>query len=174
VYREVAPDPMVLPVPPTSGVTPLPAPLNPAPLPTTVLADDVEFERERCYTVRSLRGAAPNLVAGEASPRMCGRPIDVFPPAAPAQPAAVAAEGAISLIWDPNPELDLGGYLVLRREVGNDTLLLLTETPILEARFRDSRVMPGTRYRYSVVAVDNRMPLPNMSRESLPVEETAR
>jgi hypothetical protein len=53
-------------------------------------------------------------------------------------------------------------------------MLLLTETPILEARFRDATVMPGTRYRYSVVAVDNRMPLPNMSLESLPVEETAR
>jgi hypothetical protein len=174
VYREVAPDPLTLPPPLIKGVTPLPVPLNAAPLATTTLADDVEFERERCYTVRPLRGAAPNVVLGDPSPRVCGRQVDVFPPAAPAQPAAVAAEGAISLIWDPNPELDLGGYLVLRREVGNDTMLLLTETPILEARFRDSRVMPGTRYRYSVVAVDNRMPLPNMSRESLPVEETAR
>jgi hypothetical protein len=174
VYRDVAPDPLTLPSPAAKGVTPLPAPLNAAPLAATMLADDVEFERERCYTVRPVRGAAPNVVLGEASPRLCGRQVDVFPPAAPAQPAAVAAEGAISLIWDPNAELDLGGYLVLRREVGNDTMLLLTETPVLEARFRDATVMPGTRYRYSVVAVDNRMPLPNMSRESLPFEETAR
>jgi hypothetical protein len=163
-----------LPLETVIGTTALPAPLNAAPLATLSLADEVEFERERCYTVRSLRGVAPNIVMSEPSPRTCLRPIDVFPPLQPAQPAAVAAEGAISLIWDPNAELDLGGYMVLRREVGSDTLALLTETPILEARFRDASVTPGTRYRYSIVAVDDRMPLPNLSIESIPVEETAR
>ncbi len=174
VYRDLAEDPLTLPVAPTTGTVVLPAPLNPAPLAVLTLADQIEFERERCYTVRPLRGTAPNVVMGEASPRECVRPVDIFQPAQPAQPAAVAAEGAISLIWDPNAEIDLGGYMILRREVGNDTLLLLTATPILEARFRDATATPGTRYRYSVVAVDNRMPVPNMSAESLPVEETAR
>jgi hypothetical protein len=174
VYRDLAPDPLALPLAPTVGTTVLPAPLNPAPLVSTVLVDELEYERERCYVVRSRRGVAPNVAVSDPSARACMRPVDIFPPAQPAQPAAVAAEGAISLIWDPNAELDLGGYMVLRREVGSDTLLLLTETPILEARFRDATVKPGTRYRYSVVAVDNRMPLPNMSVESLPVEETAR
>jgi len=174
VYRDLAPDPLALPALTTTGTTALPAPLNAAPLADVSLGDEIEFERERCYTVRSLRGTAPNVVMSEASPRACLRPVDVFPPAQPAQPAAVAAEGAISLIWDPNGEIDLGGYLVLRREVGSDTLLQLTAIPILEARFRDATAKPGIRYRYSVVAVDNRMPLPNMSPESLPVEETAR
>jgi hypothetical protein len=174
VYRDLAADPLALPLETVIGTTALPAPLNAAPLATLSLADEVEFERERCYTVRSLRGVAPNIVMSEPSPRTCLRPIDVFPPLQPAQPAAVAAEGAISLIWDPNAELDLGGYMVLRREVGSDTLALLTETPILEARFRDASVTPGTRYRYSIVAVDDRMPLPNLSIESIPVEETAR
>lgn len=174
VYRDLAADPLTLPPEVTRGTVALLAPLNTAPLAVLTLGDDVEFERERCYTVRALRGTAPNIAVGEASPRTCVRPVDIFPPAQPAQPAAVAAEGAISLIWDANTEIDLGGYLVLRREVGNDTLLLLTATPILEARFRDATATPGSRYRYSVVAVDNRMPLFNMSGESLPVEETAR
>ena len=174
VYRELAEDPLTLPLPATRGTVLLPAPLNPAPLALLTLGDELEFERERCYTVRPLRGVAPNIVVGEASLPSCVRPVDVFPPAQPAQPAAVAAEGAVSLIWDANPELDLGGYMVLRREVGNDTLFLLTATPILEARFRDATATPGTRYRYSVVAVDNRMPLANMSVESSSVEETAR
>ena len=69
---------------------------------------------------------------------------------------------------------DLGGYLVLRREVGSDTLTQLTPTPIADARFRDATVMAGTRYIYTVIAVDSQLPLPNMSAESLPVEETAR
>ena len=174
VYRELAQDPLTLPLPATTGTSALPAPLNASPLAELSLLDQVEFERERCYTVRSLRGAAPNIVVSEASAPACIRPVDTFPPAQPAQPAAVATEGAISLIWDGNTETDLGGYLVLRREVGSDTLLQLTPAPILEARFRDATATAGTRYRYSVMAVDNRLPLPNMSGESMPVEETAR
>ena len=174
VYRDLAPDLLALPALTTTGTTALPAPLNAAPLADVSLGDQLELERERCYSVRSLRGTAPNVAVSEATPPVCLRPVDMFPPAQPAQPAAVSTEGAISLIWDPNSEIDLGGYLVLRREVGSDTLLQLTANPIIEARFRDATTKPGMRYLYSVVAVDNRMPLPNMSPESLPVEETAR
>ena len=84
------------------------------------------------------------------------------------------SEGGISLIWEPNGETDLGGYLVLRRETGDATLRQLTANPIPEARYRDTDVQPGTRYIYSVVAVDGQVPLPNVSAESARVEETAR
>jgi hypothetical protein len=98
----------------------------------------------------------------------------VFPPAAPAGLAAVPSEGGISLIWEPSAELDLGGYLVLRREAGDATLRQLTDRPIAEARYRDTDVKAGTRYIYSVAAVDMQLPLPNVSTLSQPVEETAR
>ena len=49
-----------------------------------------------------------------------------------------------------------------------------TETPIADARYRDGTVTPGTRYSYSVLAVDSQLPLPNVSGESATVEETAR
>ena len=110
----------------------------------------------------------------DASPPLCVTPVDVFPPAAPTSLAAVPSEGGISLIWEPNEELDLGGYLVLRREAGDATLQQLTEKPIAEARYRDTEVRAGTRYVYSVAAVDTRLPLPNVSALSVPVEETAR
>ena len=110
----------------------------------------------------------------DAVAAVCVTPVDMFPPAAPAGLAAVPSEGGISLIWEPNTELDLGGYLVLRREAGDATLRQLTATPIAEARYRDTDVKPGTRYIYSVVAVDTRLPLPNVSAHSAPVEETAR
>jgi hypothetical protein len=86
----------------------------------------------------------------------------------------VAGEGAISLIWEPRDELDLGGYLVLRGEPGDATLQPLTPAPIPEASFRDTTVVPGRRYVYAVVAVDDRLPLGNVSAPSPRVEETAR
>ena len=110
----------------------------------------------------------------EPSPPVCVTPIDVFAPAAPTGLAAVPSEGGISLIWEPNLELDLGGYLVLRREGGDATLRQLTDSPIVDARFRDMDVKAGARYTYSVVAVDAQLPLPNMSAESERVEEVAR
>jgi len=172
VYRRVAPDPFELP-PRTqapAGTTLLPQPLNAGPLPTTTITDQVVFEREQCYIVRAQRGA----VLSDPSPPVCVTAVDVQPPAAPAGLAAVPSEGGISLIWEPNSELDLGGYLVLRREPGDATLRQLTDAPIVEVRYRDADVRPGARYLYSVVAVDNRLPLPNVSAPSAPVEETAR
>jgi hypothetical protein len=170
VYRAVAPDPLAYPAIVPEGTAPPPMAVVSTPAGVTAAVDDVLFGRTRCYIVRSVRGMA----IGDPAPPACVTPIDIFPPAAPATPAAVAAEGSISLIWDPASELDLGGYLVLRREVGSDTLTQLTPTPISEARYRDATVMPGTRYLYTVIAVDSQLPLPNMSAESLPVEETAR
>lgn len=171
VYRELALDPFVLPPAtlPSWRVT-APMALNPAPLAATAIADTVEFGRARCYTVRAQRGTAMS----EPSAPACVTPIDVFPPAAPAGLAAVPSEGGISLIWEPNAELDLGGYLVLRREAGDATLRQLTDVPIGDARYRDITVQPGTRYIYSVVAVDTQLPLPNVSAQSELVEETAR
>ena len=172
VYRQVAPDPFDLPprTPAPPGTTIVPQPLNASPLAATSITDDVFLERAQCYVVRAQRGA----VFSEPSPPACITPVDVVPPAAPAGLAAVPSEGGISLIWEPNGDLDLGGYLVLRREAGDATLRQLTDTPITDARYRDADVRPGIRYSYSVVAVDSRVPLPNVSAESAPVEETAR
>src|SRR5262249_25403626 len=130
----------------------IPAPLNPSPLDTTTFMDDVEFGRERCYTVRAVRGTPPAVIESDPSSRTCVTPEDLFPPAVPVRLIAVAAEGAISLIWEPNSELDLVGYLVLRGAPGDATLQPLTPMPVTEARFSDTTVVPGQRYVYAVVA----------------------
>jgi hypothetical protein len=177
VYRELAPDPFLLPTPKvTAEPVTLPVPINGVtPTAATSAEDPIELGRERCYYVRGVRMTAQGApVVSEPSDRMCFTPVDVFPPAAPAGLATVPSEGGISLIWEPNSELDLGGYLVLRGEVGDATLRLLTDRPVSEARFRDTDVKPGTRYLYSVIAVDSQLPLPNVSPASAPVEETAR
>ena len=177
VYREIA-DPLSLPralnrSAASAHETPL-TPLNAAPLDALALADELEFERESCYVIRAVLGPGSGAVEGHPSERRCVTPVDTFPPAAPVGLSAVGAAGAISLIWEANTEDDVSGYLVLRGGSTDATLLPLTRVPIAETQFTDRNVTPGDRYVYAVVAVDGRVPLPNVSAESMRVEETAR
>ena len=59
VYRDVEPDPFALPDPaahlPWTEVPPMP--INPAPLDAMTFSDSVEFNRQRCYSIRAVRGA---------------------------------------------------------------------------------------------------------------------
>ena len=110
---------------------------------------------------------------GPASPRTCVTPQDTFPPAAPKNLAAIAGSGVISLIWDPNTESDLAGYIVLRGEAPGDTLQAITPQPVTVTSYRDESVRTGTRYVYAVVAVDRAEPQ-NVSPQSNRAAETAR
>ncbi len=177
VYREVAPDPLALPESsqPAPWRTTLPQPLNTTPLTGLTFDDPIAIDgRERCYQVRAVRGSGPSLVESNPSPRICFTPVDTVPPATPTGLMTEAADGAINLIWEPNIEEDLAGYMVLRGAPGDATLTALTLAPVRTARFVDRTVVPGTRYAYAVVAVDDRVPLGNPSAESDRTEETAR
>lgn len=175
VYRSEG-DPLAYPsAAPPPWAARRPTPVNASPLDALMFDQPVDFGRQTCFTVRAVRGAAPaDIESDPSSPPSCTTPVDTFPPAAPKSLSAVASEGTISLIWEPNDEPDLGGYLVLRGEPGNDTLQPLTAAPIAEAQFTDRMVKSGVRYVYAVVAVDNRVPVPNVSAASNRVEETAR
>jgi len=176
VYRQVEPDPFAFPDAnaPVAWAATTPMPVNLTPLATMSFAEAVEFDRERCYVVRPIRGLAPNTIEGDPSPPNCFIPVDLFPPAPPARLVAVVDEGGISLIWEPNAEPDVAGYLVLRGEASDATLQPLTPTLVAEPRFRDTHVAAGKKYVYAVVAVDSRLPVANVSGESNRVEETAR
>jgi hypothetical protein len=168
--------------PPVAGApavnsTPLP-PIAPAvnllPVPAATFKDPhVEFGARRCYVVRAVRVAGAISVESAASQPVCLTLTDAFPPAAPKSLVSVANEGAISLIWEPNTEKDLGGYVVLRGEAPGETLTPLTPMPIHETTYRDTTVKPGMTYIYAVAAVDN-APMPNRSAYSNQVTEVAR
>ncbi len=136
---------------------------------------DPRFEvgKKHCYAVRTVATTGLMVVESDLSPTTCAETHDTFPPAAPRTLAAVASEGAISLIWDANAEADLAGYVVLRGVAGSDRLSPITPTPIKETTFRDTTVKAGVRYAYVVVAVDTASPQ-NISAQSNRVEETAR
>jgi len=177
IYREMAPDPLELPEGPAPGDwrAEVPTALNAEPLDVLAYEDPLLFDgRERCYHVRAVRGPTATPVHSEATPRICVTPVDTEPPAAPAGLTAEAVDGAITLLWEPNVEEDLGGYLILRGVAGDATLSQLTERPVPNARYVDRAVVPGTRYVYEVRAVDDRVPLGNVSAESNRADETAR
>jgi hypothetical protein len=177
VYRTQAPDPLVLP-PPVSrtpvGTVAVQRPITPAPLDGLTFTDSVEFDRERCYEVRAVRGTGPEAVEGAPSEPVCLMPVDVFAPAPPSNLATVVRPGAVDLIWESSPDLDVWGYVVLRGTTGDATLQPLNAAPVIETQFTDTTVTPGTRYVYAVMAVDSRLPVPNVSGESERVEDTAR
>tara|TARA_B100001123_G_C15307086_1_gene1023040 strand:+ start:112 stop:1080 length:969 start_codon:yes stop_codon:yes gene_type:complete len=175
IYRVVENNPLaLLPIPEApSWLAGPPAPLNLLPIVELEFTDTVMFDRRHCYFVRAVRDSEESLVESKPSTPVCMTPVDIFPPAAPQSLAAIVSGEGIGLIWESNQESDLGGYLVLRRESSDATLQTLTSVPIIEARYQDNDVVPGVTYSYTVVAVDERLPLPNVSEESNSVVETA-
>jgi hypothetical protein len=152
----------------------LPVPLTPQPLAFATLSiKGVVFGTERCFFVRPVDTVFGVVVQGPASATTCVTPTDTFPPVAPKSLAAIASAGVITLIWEPNTEADLAGYLVLRGEAPGDKLQALTPAPITSTNYRDTAVKPGVRYVYAVVAVDKAEPS-NVSPQSNRAEETAR
>jgi hypothetical protein len=125
---------------------------------------------KRCYTVRVAERVAGAIIEGDAAPARCETFVDTFAPAAPKGLTAIPSDGAINLIWEPNTEKDLAGYLVLRGTAAAGTLEPITPAPIQETSFKDG-VQPGVAYVYALKAVDK---AGNASPLSARVTETAR
>jgi len=149
-----------------------PTPLNEKPLEITTFSHPgAEAGKEQCFVVRSVAAVGTATIEGDPSDPICVTPKDTFPPAAPKGLAAVSGSGVVNLIWDPNTEGDLAGYVILRGEAPGDTLQPLTPQPIRETRYNDRTVKPGVAYIYAIVAVDR---AGNRSALSTKVQETAR
>ena len=156
------------------GSTAMPSPLNTMPLTTPAYADRrVELGIERCYAVSTLDVVGGLDVRSRLSAETCVTLVDIFPPVAPEGLRAVGSDGAVGLIWQPNDEEDLAGYLVLRGLPPGETLQPLTPEPVSENTYRDTTAEPGVRYVYAVRAVDTVTP-PNVSPFSNQVENAAR
>ena len=129
----------------------------------------IAWGAERCYVVRTVETLGTLSIESDAPPPACATLVNTFPPAAPKELHAVAGEKSINLIWEPNPEKDLAGYIVLRG-LAPDALAAVTPKPIEEARYTDV-VPPGVRYVYAVQAMDKAGNVGPMSNR---VEEAAR
>lgn len=160
---------------PAPGTTdaPSPAAVNAAPIDTNSFTDPrMAFGVPRCYAVRSVEQRGAVSIESPLSAPTCVTATDTYPPPAPTGLVAVGSGGGVSLIWEPVTAPDLAGYLVLRGTEG-EALKPITETPVVEATYRDTTAEPGVVYIYAVVAVDKASPA-NASPESNRVRESAR
>jgi fibronectin type 3 domain-containing protein len=79
-------------------------------------------------------------------------------PCPPGLQAAYSGEGQkpfIDLIWAPVTNVDLAGYNVYRSE-GNGSPVKLNADVVRSPSYRDTQVISGTTYTYSISAVDVR------------------
>jgi hypothetical protein len=130
----------------------------------------ITWGEKRCYIVATAETIGTTTIESEPAPAECQTLTDTFPPGAPKDVKGIASEGAINLIWEPNTEKDLAGYIVLRGIDPGETLEPITPAPIQEPSFKDA-VQPGVAYAYAVKAVDK---AGNASPASARVVETAR
>ena len=124
----------------------------------------IEWESTYEYRVETVTLIAqpdrPDLqVDGDDSPEVKVFAHDVFPPAVPSGLQAVFSgpgqQRFIDLIWAPVTDVDLDGYNVYRHEEGSAPVKVnaqLVKTPA----YRDTDVVSGKKYFYSVSAVDVR------------------
>src|SRR5439155_15702003 len=111
----------------------------------------IEWGADRCYVVRRVAVVDTLALESEPSPSTCRKLVDTFPPAVPDGLTVVAAEGAMNLIWNPNHEPDLAGYLQWRATPADGYLISITPSPVAETTFRDT-VAAGAHVAYTVQA----------------------
>jgi hypothetical protein len=124
------------------------------------LGNTYEYRAQRVLR-QSVDGKTLDL-NGDLSPPIRVEALDVFPPATPtglvavatAADAPAATEASIDLSWQPNPEADLAGYEVYRREEQTPWQRISGDHPVAGPAFHDAHVLPGHTYRYGVSAVD--------------------
>jgi hypothetical protein len=131
-----------------------------APTEATTYRDSAfEFGKTYVYVVHSVVSPSGELVESADSSPAILTPKDTFPPAVPSGLVAAVLAGPsgapqVDLSWSINAETDLAGYRVYRSEQGGTRGALVAPELLPTPAVRDTSVLPGHRYWYSVTAVD--------------------
>ena len=131
-------------------------PLNREPWRSTEYADlNVENETKYFYSIRAVKRVVKTDVEGRGSLAIPVTPIKLAPPSSPVGLVGIPLKDGIELNWRKNPETDLLGYNIYRREVGEKEYQRLNESPLPKETYLDTKVEVGREYEYAVTAVDN-------------------
>ena len=134
----------------------------------------IEWEKQYQYwvtpvTLWEAANGTKGEVEGDDSPVVSVAARDIFPPAVPTGVQAVFSGSEqnlfIDLTWNSNSEADLAGYNIYRHTEGGQPQKINAQLVTTPA-FRDSGVQPGTKYFYTVSAVDQRGNESNKSEEA--------
>jgi hypothetical protein len=101
------------------------------------------------YYVQAFAGEKQQSEVSDARPIT---PKDIFAPAVPANPTAIASVKSIELAWERNTESDFRGYNIFRALEGGafEKIASLVEAPT----YSDTKIEAGKKYRYAISAVD--------------------
>jgi hypothetical protein len=132
-----------------------------------------DFEKEYFYFIRAVSlGTDASPTESSESNIVTIRPVDTFPPSAPAAVTIAATPTSVSIFFPANPENDIEGYSVYRSVDANlpkDQWQLLTPVLLKANTYQDSAVESGKTYFYYVTATDK---YKNVSEASEVVSET--
>jgi hypothetical protein len=127
-----------------------------------VIDTTIEWEKTYQYWVTPValwQDSQRGEVEGDDSDPVSITAHDVFPPQVPSGLQAVfslvGGKSFIDLTWTPNTDPDLAGYNVYRHMAGTQPTKINAELIKIPA-FRDADLQTGTKYFYSVSAVDLR------------------
>jgi hypothetical protein len=118
-----------------------------------------DFGKTYVYWVRSVIMAGGTAIESDDSGAAIITPRDTFPPAVPQNLVAAVLPGPdgghlVDLSWSINLETDLAGYHVYRSEKPGERGQALQAELLISPAFRDTSVLAGRQYWYSVTAVD--------------------
>jgi hypothetical protein len=131
----------------------------------TFTDSSIEWETTYEYRVETVTVIGGNKldvqIEGDNSPDVKVFAHDVFPPAIPSGLQAVFSgpgqKTFIDLVWAPVTDVDLDGYNVYRHEDGSAAQKIkVNAEPVKTPAYRDTSVISGKTYVYSVSSIDVR------------------
>lgn len=120
---------------------------------TRILDRPLDNDRAYEYAVRVIRVDGQTRAISELTPRVRVTPVDMTPPAPPADLAAIPSQGTVRLSWKASPEPDVARYVVYRAAPGGE-FSRVSSVPVPGTTFVDTDV-PSGRWRYAVTAEDS-------------------
>jgi hypothetical protein len=135
-------------------------PVNPEPISQSPYRDvRLENGKRYEYVVRALRNFHGTLIEGPASVAETGVPEKTVPPSEPTGLSGAmrreAGKMGVELRWNRNPEADIVGYDLYRREKGAEPWRKLNSQIIADPFFFDATADPRKTYIYRLKAIDN-------------------
>jgi hypothetical protein len=132
------------------------SPLNADPIPDKEYWDGkVELGKPYFYEMRTVRNFRGTLIEGPSSAVVQGVPEKRLPPSIPTGLVAVRQQDGVALRWDKNPEPDIAGYNLYRREKEGKESVPMNPRLITENYFLDGSADLQRAYFYRLQAVDS-------------------